>query len=117
MISSSTRWSNSSRSCLAACWLYGPVTCRTDSVLCYPVILGHHWAIPACSGDPRVSQAAVPVCRIGFPAMRIAINGLFLQEPRTGTGRYLYNLLNALGRVDGINEYLVLSPHDPLEVP
>src|SRR5262249_18510407 len=46
-----------------------------------------------------------------------AINALFLQEPRTGTGRYLYNLLNALGRVDGINEYLLLSPRDPVELP
>lgn len=49
--------------------------------------------------------------------MRIAINALFLQEPRTGTGRYLYNLLNALGRVDGINEYLLLSPREPAEMP
>jgi glycosyltransferase involved in cell wall biosynthesis len=49
--------------------------------------------------------------------MRIAINTFFLQEPRTGTGRYLYNLLNALGRVDGINEYLALSPREPAEMP
>ena len=49
--------------------------------------------------------------------MRIAINGLFLQEPHTGTGRYLFNLLNALGRVDGINEYLVLSPHELKDMP
>lgn len=49
--------------------------------------------------------------------MRIAINALFLQEPRTGTGRYLYNLLNALGRVDGINEYLLFSPRQPAELP
>jgi glycosyltransferase involved in cell wall biosynthesis len=42
--------------------------------------------------------------------MRIAYNALYLREPQTGTGRYTYNLLSALGRVDGINEYLVLSP-------
>src|SRR5262249_43817732 len=59
----------------------------------------------------------MPLCRSGFPAMRIAINALFLQEPHTGTGRYLYNLLNALGRVDGVNEYLVLSPREPVEFP
>ncbi len=49
--------------------------------------------------------------------MRVALNALFLQEPRTGTGRYLYNLLQSLGRVDGVNEYLVMSPREPLEVP
>lgn len=49
--------------------------------------------------------------------MRVAINGLFLQEPRVGTGRYLYGLLEALGRVDGINEYVVLGPHEPLAIP
>lgn len=52
--------------------------------------------------------------------MRIAINGLFLQEPGSGTGQYTRHLLRALGRIDGINEYLVLSPHevsDPPETP
>jgi glycosyltransferase involved in cell wall biosynthesis len=49
--------------------------------------------------------------------MRVAFNGLFLQEPHTGTGRYTYNLLQSLGRVDGINEYLVLSPHQPKVIP
>ncbi|MEO7003779.1 MAG: glycosyltransferase family 1 protein [Ktedonobacterales bacterium] len=43
--------------------------------------------------------------------MRVAFNASFLQEPHTGTGRYLYNLLAALGRVDGVNEYVVLTPH------
>lgn len=47
--------------------------------------------------------------------MRVAFNALFLSEPRTGTGRYVYNLLRSLGRVDGVTEYLVLSPR-PLEV-
>ncbi|HUY76127.1 MAG TPA: glycosyltransferase family 1 protein [Ktedonobacterales bacterium] len=42
--------------------------------------------------------------------MRVAINAQFLQEPHTGTGRYLYNLMSALGRVDGVNEYLALTP-------
>ncbi|HEX6122005.1 MAG TPA: glycosyltransferase family 1 protein [Ktedonobacterales bacterium] len=49
--------------------------------------------------------------------MRVAFNALFLQEPYTGTGRYTYNLLSALGRVDGINEYLVLSPATPVVMP
>ena len=42
--------------------------------------------------------------------MRVAINAQFLLEPHTGTGRYLYNLMSALGRVDGVNEYVALSP-------
>lgn len=46
--------------------------------------------------------------------MRVAFNALFLNEPRTGTGRYVYNLLRSLGRVDGVTEYLVLSPR-PVE--
>jgi glycosyltransferase involved in cell wall biosynthesis len=45
--------------------------------------------------------------------MRVAFNALFLLEPRTGTGRYVYNLLRSLGRVDGVNEYVVLSPREP----
>lgn len=49
--------------------------------------------------------------------MRIAFNGLFLQELRTGTGRYVYNLLSALGRVDGVNSYTIYSPHEPSELP
>lgn len=49
--------------------------------------------------------------------MRVAINGLFLQDPKVGTGRYLVNLLEALGRVDGINEYIILSPRVPLAIP
>lgn len=52
--------------------------------------------------------------------MRIAFNALFLQDPRTGTGRYVYNLLSALGRVDGVNTYTILTPrelHEPRELP
>src|SRR5258706_341255 len=44
--------------------------------------------------------------------MRIAFNAQFLQEPFTGTGRYVYNLLAALGRVDGVNEYRLLTPRE-----
>ncbi|HEX6541376.1 MAG TPA: glycosyltransferase family 1 protein [Ktedonobacterales bacterium] len=49
--------------------------------------------------------------------MRVAFNALYLLEPYTGTGRYVTNLLSALGRVDGINEYLVLSPTEVKNVP
>lgn len=49
--------------------------------------------------------------------MRVAFNALFLQEPHTGTGRYVYNLLHALGRVDGITDYLVMSPKPPIDAP
>jgi glycosyltransferase involved in cell wall biosynthesis len=49
--------------------------------------------------------------------MRIAINGLFLEDPGNGTGQYVRHLLQALGRIDGINEYLILSPHDIADQP
>ncbi len=49
--------------------------------------------------------------------MRVAINALFLQEPNVGTGRYLYNLLAALGQVDGVNDYIVLGPKPPKAQP
>lgn len=49
--------------------------------------------------------------------MRVAINALFLQEPNVGTGRYLYNLLAALGQVDGVNDYFVLGPKPPKAQP
>src|SRR5579872_2614068 len=49
--------------------------------------------------------------------MRVAFNAQFLQEPRTGTGRYVFNLLQSLGRVDGMTDYLVLSPHEPRAAP
>jgi glycosyltransferase involved in cell wall biosynthesis len=42
--------------------------------------------------------------------MRIAINADYLAEPHTGTGRYLRQLITALGTVDGVNEYSVLTP-------
>ncbi len=50
-------------------------------------------------------------------AMRVAINALFLQQPNVGTGRYLYNLLAALGQVDGVNDYIVLGPKPPKAQP
>lgn len=49
--------------------------------------------------------------------MRVAFNALFLQEPHSGTGRYAYNLLQSLGRVDGVADYLVLSPREPRAAP
>ncbi len=49
--------------------------------------------------------------------MRVAFNALFLQEPHSGTGRYTYNLLQSLGRVDGVTDYLVLSPREPRSAP
>ncbi|HEY7780006.1 MAG TPA: glycosyltransferase family 1 protein [Ktedonobacterales bacterium] len=49
--------------------------------------------------------------------MRIAFNGLTLREPPSGTRQYAYHLLRALGRVDGVNDYLVLSPGEPRDVP
>lgn len=45
--------------------------------------------------------------------MRVAFNAQYLLEPRTGTGRYVANLLSALGRVDGINDYVVFTPEPP----
>ena len=45
--------------------------------------------------------------------MRVAFNGWFLQRPQTGTGRYVYNLLQSLGRVDGVHEYRVFCPREP----
>lgn len=44
--------------------------------------------------------------------MRIAINALGLHERSTGVGRYTYHLLAALGRVDGVNDYLLLTLYD-----
>ncbi|HEV7128572.1 MAG TPA: glycosyltransferase family 1 protein [Ktedonobacterales bacterium] len=49
--------------------------------------------------------------------MRIAFNGLFLENPGNGSGQYAYHLLEALGRVDGINEYVILTPHEVRDKP
>ncbi len=48
--------------------------------------------------------------------MRIAVNADYLAEPHTGTGRYLAQLVEALGRIDGVNDYLMLS-HRPIARP
>lgn len=49
--------------------------------------------------------------------MRVAFNALSLREPHSGTGRYVASLLRALGRVDGINEYLIFSPSQVENIP
>jgi glycosyltransferase involved in cell wall biosynthesis len=41
--------------------------------------------------------------------MKIAFNAQILTEPRGGTVRYIYNLLDALGQIDTSNEYHLLS--------
>jgi glycosyltransferase involved in cell wall biosynthesis len=46
--------------------------------------------------------------------MRIAFNAQLLSEPQTGTGRYIYNLLSALGQLNPSIEYHILST---LELP
>jgi glycosyltransferase involved in cell wall biosynthesis len=49
--------------------------------------------------------------------MRIAINGYSLLEPHEMAGEYTRHLLHALGRLDGMNDYLVLSPRDVTDAP
>jgi glycosyltransferase involved in cell wall biosynthesis len=52
--------------------------------------------------------------------MRIAINGWFLLESGSGMALYMRQLLDALGRVDGMNEYRVMTPRPvkrPPELP
>jgi glycosyltransferase involved in cell wall biosynthesis len=49
--------------------------------------------------------------------MRVAINALFLQEPEVGQGRYVYNLIESLGQVDGVTDYLILSHKAPKAAP
>jgi glycosyltransferase involved in cell wall biosynthesis len=41
--------------------------------------------------------------------MRIALNADLLSAPSTGIGRYLSQLIESLGQVDGVNEYIMLS--------
>jgi glycosyltransferase involved in cell wall biosynthesis len=41
--------------------------------------------------------------------MKIGINALFLQDPATGSGQYLWHLLSALAKVDTQNEYILLG--------
>lgn len=49
--------------------------------------------------------------------MRIAINGFALLEPQETAGEYTRHLLHALGRLDGMNDYVVLSPRDVPDAP
>jgi len=49
--------------------------------------------------------------------MRIAINAELLSEPHSGTGRYIFNLLRALGRLDPSVKYHILSAHELSERP
>ena len=84
----------------------------TADSLCYAVLV----MLPDFGRAIMRSRAAM-WGGVGSPNMRVAFNALFLQEPRTGTGRYVYNLLHALGRVDGITDYLVLSPKPLLDAP
>ena len=49
--------------------------------------------------------------------MRIALNAQLLSEPRSGTGRYIYNLLDALGWLDSSSEYRILSTRQLTEHP
>ncbi|HEY7092437.1 MAG TPA: glycosyltransferase family 1 protein [Ktedonobacterales bacterium] len=49
--------------------------------------------------------------------MRIALNAQLLSDPRSGTGRYIYNLLDALGRLDSSSEYRILSTRQLTERP
>jgi glycosyltransferase involved in cell wall biosynthesis len=41
--------------------------------------------------------------------MRIAFNAQLLSEPHSGSGRYIFNLLDALGQLDTMNQYFILS--------
>jgi glycosyltransferase involved in cell wall biosynthesis len=68
------------------------------------------------------ASAAIGVCRrIGkgdcstiaeLRDMRVAFDGVFLSAPQTGTGRYLYNLLNALATIDAADEYSIVTSDD-----
>jgi glycosyltransferase involved in cell wall biosynthesis len=46
--------------------------------------------------------------------VKIGINGLFLDKPHTGSGQYTLNLLAALAKLDGENEYCIFAP-SPVE--
>ncbi|HEX9068333.1 MAG TPA: glycosyltransferase family 1 protein [Ktedonobacterales bacterium] len=49
--------------------------------------------------------------------MRIAVNALNLRDTWSSAGRYAYNLFQALGIIDGSNDYLLLSPWLLKDVP
>jgi glycosyltransferase involved in cell wall biosynthesis len=54
---------------------------------------------------------------VGDSGMRIAINGYSLLEPPDTAREYTRHLLHALGRLDGMNDYVVLSPRDITDAP
>lgn len=77
---------------------------------------------PGVSGNPRRRDrirhpVAAYVQQWNGVGMLIAFNGLFLENPGNGSGQYAYYLLEALGKVDGVNEYLILSAHPLPRVP
>jgi glycosyltransferase involved in cell wall biosynthesis len=45
--------------------------------------------------------------------MRIAISGMFWDQPTVGSGQYLRGLVDALGRVAPEHEYVLLLPNQP----
>jgi glycosyltransferase involved in cell wall biosynthesis len=49
--------------------------------------------------------------------MRIAINGLFLQQPATGTGQYLRELVTALRSIAPDDEFTLIAPHSDASAP
>lgn len=42
--------------------------------------------------------------------MKIGINALFYQHPASGTGQYMFHLLDALSTIDSQNEYVLFGP-------
>jgi glycosyltransferase involved in cell wall biosynthesis len=49
--------------------------------------------------------------------MHVAFDGVFLSAPQTGTGRYLYNLLNALDSIDPSVEYSIVTSDEVQQRP
>lgn len=49
--------------------------------------------------------------------MRIALNGLFLDSPATGTGQYLCELVRTMRTLAPQDEFVYISPHDDLTAP
>jgi len=47
--------------------------------------------------------------------MRVAISGMFWDQPTVGSGQYLHGLLDALARVAPQHEYVLLLPSYPLD--
>lgn len=49
--------------------------------------------------------------------MRVALNGLFLENPATGTGQYLRELVCALEKISPDDEFVLLVPHADATAP